>query len=107
MRAPFASHVCIHAPLLAFLLVAADARSQQPSAPATKDPASAQPTAAKPELPDLGAPAALPEGAPKQLHSDNAVEMMRKKEWRKVLRDEGGIKATTVEPHSPFQNRAE
>ena len=67
MRAHFASHACIHAPLLAALLCAFDARSQTPSAPAAKDPANAQPTAAKPELPDLGAPAALPEGAPKQL----------------------------------------
>ena len=46
-------------------------------------------------------------GVPEQIHSDNAKEMTTKKEWRKTLRDEGGIKATTTEPHSPFQNRAE
>ena len=42
-----------------------------------------------------------------QLHSDNAREMTTKSEWRKTLRDEGGIKATTTEPYSPFQNNAE
>ena len=46
-------------------------------------------------------------GVPGQLHSDNAREMKMKAEWKKTLRDEGGIKATTTEPYSPFQNNAE
>ena len=35
-------------------------------------------------------------GVPEHLHSDGAKEMTEKKEWQKVLRDEGGIKATIV-----------
>ena len=35
-------------------------------------------------------------GVPEQIHSDNAEEMTTKKEWRKTMRDEGGIKATTT-----------
>jgi hypothetical protein len=46
-------------------------------------------------------------GVPSQLHSDNAREMTTKAEWKKTLWDEGGIKATTTEPYSPFQNNAE
>ena len=46
-------------------------------------------------------------GVPGQLHSDNAREMTEKAAWKKALWDEGGIKATTTEPYSPFQNNAE
>ena len=46
-------------------------------------------------------------GVPSHIHSDNAKEMTTSKKWKKTLEDEGGIKATTTEPESPFQNNAE
>ena len=46
-------------------------------------------------------------GVPEKVHSDNAFAMTRSEKWKRVLEKEGGIEATTTEPHSPFQNNAE
>ena len=46
-----------------------------------------------------------PFGLPAQIHTDNAkVETLGR--WREFIR-ENWVKATTTEPHSPWQNRAE
>jgi hypothetical protein len=46
-------------------------------------------------------------GVPRHLHSDNAKELTTQKEWRKVCKKHAGIRTTTTEPHSPWQNLAE
>lgn len=46
-------------------------------------------------------------GVPEAIHCDNAKNMTTSRKWRKTLRDEGGIRTTTIEPHSPAQNSAE
>ena len=50
-------------------------------------------------------------GVPEHIHTDNATEMQayRKgsRKWSQTCTDEGGIKCTTIEPYSPWQNRAE
>ena len=46
-------------------------------------------------------------GVPTHIHSDNAKEMTTSGKWKKCLEERGGIKATTTEPESPFQNNAE
>lgn len=46
-------------------------------------------------------------GIPDQLHSDNAYEMVQHgTKFQEVVRD-NKIKYTTIEPHSPWQNRCE
>lgn len=39
-------------------------------------------------------------GIPEHLHADNALELTKAKNWKKVLDDEGGIRLTTTEPYS-------
>lgn len=45
-------------------------------------------------------------GVPTSLHTDGAKEMTIG-HWKEVREKHGGIKQTTVEPYSPWQNRAE
>ena len=42
-------------------------------------------------------------GVPELIHSDNAWEIIKSKEWKKILEEEGFIKLYQIEPHSNFQ----
>ena len=45
-------------------------------------------------------------GVPRHLHVDNAPEL-NSGHWKTVRESQGGIRQTTTEPYSPWQNRAE
>ena len=46
-------------------------------------------------------------GVPRQIHIDNAKELMSAPNWRRVWEKQAGLQTTQIEPHSLWQNSAE